>query len=85
MAEKNLTELAQNEEARIERVVGGRGLRERLKALGLREGQTVKRIARVAMGGPVIVLVERTQVAVGRGMAHKIIVRTENHDSPGKR
>ncbi len=85
MAEKNLTELAQNEEARIERVTGGSGLKERLKALGLREGQTVKRIARVAMGGPVIVLVERTQIAVGRSMAHKIIVRTENHDSQGKR
>jgi ferrous iron transport protein A len=72
--EKFLTELAAGEEGTITAVYGGKGLRSRLRRLGLVKGQHVRKLSDLALGGPVVVLVNRTQVAIGRGMANKITV-----------
>ena len=77
MSTKWLSELSANEEAEIAEIRGGRGIQARLRALGLAEGQRVKRLARVGWGGPVVVLVNRAQVAIGRGMARRILVKTD--------
>ena len=45
--------------------------------MGLAEGQTVRNLSRIGWGGPIVLLVNRAQVAVGRGMARKIVVRVE--------
>jgi len=78
MSEKLLTDLSVNEEAEIVEIRGGRGMQGRLRALGLAEGQRVKKLSGVGFGGPVILLVNRAQVAIGRGMARRIIVRTDH-------
>lgn len=54
---------------------GGRGVQARFRSLGLVEGQRVRKLSSIGLGGPVIVLVDRAQVAIGRGMAHHILVR----------
>lgn len=72
-----LTEMARGEEGRIVAVEGGWGLRNRLARLGLAEGQVVRKLSEVALGGPVVVLVNRAQVAIGRGMARRIRVRLQ--------
>lgn len=52
----------------------GRKLRTRLCDLGLVPGQTV-RVVQAAVNGPLIVAVQHdTRLALGRGMAQKIIV-----------
>lgn len=71
----SLVELRTGEEAEIVELKGGRGFRSRLRALGLAEGEKIKKLSRLGWGGPVIVLVNRAQLAVGRGMAERIIVR----------
>jgi ferrous iron transport protein A len=70
-----LTEMARGEEGMIVAVEGGWGFRQRLARLGLSEGQVIRKLSEVALGGPVVVLVERAQVAIGRGMARRIVVR----------
>jgi ferrous iron transport protein A len=75
MAEKPLTELSMDEEAEIVALQGGRGFQARLRALGLAEGQRIRKLSGVGFGGPVIVSVNRAQVAIGRGMARRVIVR----------
>jgi len=70
-----LTELGQGEEGIVVSLHGGRGAQERLRALGIVEGQKLRKLSSLALGGPVIVLVNRAQVALGRGMARKITVR----------
>jgi ferrous iron transport protein A len=73
--EKYLTDLAQGEEGIIVAIQGGWGLQQRLRRLGLAEGQVIRKLSDLALGGPVIVLVNRAQVAIGRGMARRILVR----------
>ena len=73
--EKLLTELGQGQEATIVAVQGGRGMRVRLRNLGLVEGQIIRKLSALAWGGPVVVEANRSQIAIGRGMARRILVR----------
>jgi ferrous iron transport protein A len=67
-----LSQLGIGEMAQIVAIEGGRGLRQKLFLRGLFEGKMVRVISNY---GPVTVEVDRNVVAVGRGMAQKIIVR----------
>lgn len=59
---------------RLVGIVGGRRLRHRLAELGLNAGSVV-RVVRRQPGGPLILAVKGdARMAIGRGMAHKIIV-----------
>lgn len=54
----------------------GRGLGRKLVDMGLVPGTEIKVVT--AHGGPVIVEVKGTRLALGHGMAHKILVRFKN-------
>lgn len=77
MIDKSAAALGSNEEGTIVSLGGGPGAQARLRALGLVEGQRVRNVSRIGWGGPVILLVNRAQVAVGRGLARKIVVRVK--------
>ena len=53
---------------------GAHGLRKRLNVLGIREGQIVKIVSKQPLMGPLTISVCNSQMTLGRGMAHKIIV-----------
>ena len=53
---------------------GGHGLVNRLNALGIRPGRRLNKVGSMFMRGPVTVQVDRAQVAIGFGMASRIIV-----------
>lgn len=55
-------------------VLGGRGLIRRLDALGIRPGKKVTKISATLFRGPVTLRVDNAQVAVGFGMANRVIV-----------
>lgn len=78
MGKKWLTELSSDEEAEIISIHGGWIMQARLKDLGIAEGQIIKKISRVGLRGPVIVLVNRAQVAIGAGMASRILVKVKS-------
>jgi ferrous iron transport protein A len=73
--EQSLADLRQGEEAVILAIRGGRGLQARLRSMGLVEGERIRKLSALVWGGPVVVLAKRTQVAIGRGMARKILVQ----------
>jgi len=50
------------------------GLFKKLQNLGIREGVVIKKERGMFKFGPIIVKVGRTQIALGRGMASKIII-----------
>ena len=58
-------------------VLGGHGLVRRLEAMGLRSGKEVTKISSTFLRGPVTFKVDHTQVAVGFGLARKIVVEVE--------
>jgi len=66
-----LSQLGIGEMARIVAIEGGRGLRQKLFLRGLFEGKVVRIISNY---GPVTLEVDRSVVAIGRGMAQKIVV-----------
>jgi ferrous iron transport protein A len=71
---KHLTDLAKGEQATVVAIQGGWGFQQRLRLLGLAEGQEIRKLSALALGGPVVVLVNRAQLAIGRGMARRILV-----------
>ena len=79
MTEKLLTELSSDQEAEIVTIDGGWIMQARLKELGIVVGRKVKKISRVGAMGPVIILVNRAQVAVGAGMASRIAVKVKSN------
>ena len=79
MTEKLLTELSSDQEAEIVTIDGGWIMQARLKELGIVAGRKVKKISRVGATGPVIILVNRAQVAVGAGMASRIAVKVKSN------
>ncbi len=61
----------------IIQILGGRGLTHRLEALGIRPGKKVTKINSALFRGPVTLRVDQTQVAIGFGMANKILVEID--------
>ena len=55
-------------------IQGGHGLINRLSALGIRPGQRITKVGSTFMRGPVTIKVGNARVAIGFGMANKIIV-----------
>ena len=55
-------------------IQGGHGPINRLNALGIRPGKRITKLGSTLMRGPVTIKVGNTQVAIGFGMANRIIV-----------
>jgi len=60
-------------------VLGGPGLVRRLDGLGIRPGKKVTKLSSALFRGPVILRADNTQVAVGFGMARKIVIELDTY------
>jgi len=72
--EITLAELMPGKTGTVVRIMGGFGFRRRVEGMGIREGARVKKISSQPFCGPVIVEVNRSCIALGRGIASRIIV-----------
>lgn len=74
-----LTEAPQNVPLKVVRILGGHGIRRRLLAMGFHPGDIVELDAAAPFNGPVVVRNVRsdTKIALGRGVAQKIIVSAD--------
>ena len=54
---------------------GGWGIRHRLNAMGIHQGDLLVIKRSGIMGGPILIQVHGMEVALGKGMARKIIVQ----------
>ena len=62
---------------KVVQILGGRAMIDRLSALGIRPGQRVTKVSSMLMRGPVTIQLGGAQVAIGFGMASKIIVEPD--------
>jgi ferrous iron transport protein A len=69
-----LAELKQGTEAVVREVEGGVGLRRRLEAMGIRPGARIVMATPSFFRGPVAVRLGNAQIALGHGMARRILV-----------
>lgn len=74
----SLLTLEKNNSAKIVKIDGGTVVQKKLESLGLRLGGKIKKLSSSVFGGPVVIRAGRTHIAIGRGMANKIIVELEN-------
>ena len=69
-----LSQLEIGKTAKVKRLVGGFGLQRKTLSLGIRVGKSIKVISSQPFRGPTIVEVDSMRIAIGRGIANKIIV-----------
>ncbi len=70
-----LSKMKSGESGIVIQIQGGKGIINRLSALGIRVGQRITKISSMLLRGPVTIQVGSSQVAIGYGMANKVIVR----------
>ena len=68
-----LINLRPGEWGKVLAIGGGRGIRQKLSLRGIQEGSKIRMIS--SYPGPVIIEINRNMVALGRGMAGKIMVQ----------
>ena len=71
----DLTRLEERESGVVVEIQGGHGLIRRLESLGIRTGKKVTKVSSQFMRGPITVRIDNYQVALGFGMARKVILR----------
>jgi ferrous iron transport protein A len=70
----SLAQMQTGQRGKIVEINGGYGLARKLDALGIRVGKEITKISAQWMRGPVLLRQDNTQVALGFGMASKVLV-----------
>jgi len=74
----DLERLPTGASATVVTFAGGVGVIRKLDAIGLRPGKVVRKLSSQFMAGPVTVVVDGRQLAMGRGIARKIRVEVKD-------
>ena len=72
-----LRQMQSGQSGKVVQVQGGHGLVSRLNALGIRPNKRITKVSSMLMRGPVTIQLDSTQIAIGFGMANKIIVELD--------
>ena len=70
----SMAELKAGQKGILASIKGGVGMVRRLNALGIYEGRQITKISAQWMRGPIIVRVGSADIAIGYGMARRIMV-----------
>ena len=74
----DLTKMQSGSSGKIVGLQGGVGFIQRLQNLGIRSGKHITKVSGHFWRGPVTVQVEGTNVALGFGMASKVMVEVKD-------
>ncbi len=69
-----LDQIYENRKAKVIDIQGGSGIRQRLSQMGIHPGDIITMLRYGALRGPLLIEIHGSQVALGRGIASKIIV-----------
>ena len=70
-----LTKMHAGQSGKVIEIEGGRNVLNRLNSLNIRIGKEVTKVSSMLMRGPVTVEVGNSRVAIGYGMARRIMVK----------
>ena len=74
MNEENITAIEPGREVIVMQLGGGSQFLEKAESLGLRTGVRIRKLSAQVMRGPVTIQIGSTKLALGYGMAKKILV-----------
>jgi len=69
-----LDQILENSKAKVIDIRGGHVIRQRLSQMGIHPGDIIAMLRYGALRGPILIEVHGSQVALGRGIASRIIV-----------
>ena len=73
----DLTQMRPGESGVIIEVQGGCGMTRRVQSMGVRPGKRIAKISSHFWRGPQTIQVDNAQIAIGYGMAKRIMVQVE--------
>jgi ferrous iron transport protein A len=71
---KTLSDIEEGKKARVLLILGGMGVRQHLSTIGIHVGDTVLVKRHAVWGGPILIEVHGSELALGKGVASKIQV-----------
>jgi Fe2+ transport system protein FeoA len=75
----SLSFLKEGESGVVFNFKGGEKFRKKLDSLGIRKNKRIKKVSDMVLRGPITIQIENSsRIAIGRGMAEKIMVRINN-------
>lgn len=77
MKKISLVQMKENQKGRVSEISGGIATQNRFMGMGIYVGSEITKLSHFIMRGPVAIKVGRSVLALGRGMASKIVVELE--------
>jgi Fe2+ transport system protein FeoA len=77
MKKISLTHIKTNYKGKVIEILGGANLQNRLMSMGVYKGKEVTKLSHIGLKGPVVIRVGRGILALGHGVAAKIIIEAE--------
>ena len=74
MGVKSLNQMAQGESGTIFEIQGGFGFVRRMESMNIRVGKRITKSSSIFKRGPITIRIDNTHMALGFGMANKILV-----------
>jgi ferrous iron transport protein A len=78
---KTLLQFSPGDSVRVIEFEGGAHLRSKLNQYGIHPGDCLRLLRQAPLGGPLLVVCNEREIALGRGVANKIIVEPEPCES----
>jgi ferrous iron transport protein A len=72
-----LTQMRENHKGKVLEISAGRGLQNKLSSMGIYPGREITKLSQFALRGPVAIKTGGSILALGYGVASKIIVEIE--------
>lgn len=73
----DLTKMKEEETGVIKEIHGAEDFAGRIEAMGIRPGKKIKKITSSFLGGPQTIEIDTVKVAIGFGMAKKILIEVD--------
>ena len=77
MKTKDLTQIPSNLDVQVVEINGGHRFKDKIEALGVRNGVKVRKLSAQVLNGPITIKIGNTKIAIGHGMAKKILVKSD--------
>jgi len=77
MKKISLAQIKANRKGKIVEILGGLNLQSKLMNMGVRSGKEFTKLSHIGLEGPVVIKIGRTILALGHGIASKIMVEPE--------
>lgn len=78
---KNLLQVSPGDSVRVIEFNGEKNLQSKLIQFGIHPGDCLRILRRAPLGGPLLVECNEREIALGRGVAEKVIVEMDSCDS----